>query len=369
VKPLHERRRRSAREGFSNCAYAYAAQYVYGVVSESDYTRRGSLFHRARELYIGLLWQTRQRADFEQAEAAWQQAATEMPVPFAMYQDAREIWQGWVERYELNLSTFLAVETDLVSHFGARLKLDEVHVPDADTIRVTDAKTYWQIPSAEELRTDFQTACYLAAVRKLFPGFRRREMVYDFPRYGKQVTVSLTDAELDEVDAMLESQSAAMDDADREMVYPATPGSHCGMCAASCPVVDNPDRMLARVTSATEAQDAAAYLAVLERDQERLRAALRAYTAEHGPVTTSDLTAGHFAREKRVYPLVPVAAIIKSEGLADLGLTVSESAVKRVSQSKRKYASAAERINALAVVSVETEFGVKRVKAEVAAVS
>jgi CRISPR/Cas system-associated exonuclease Cas4 (RecB family) len=336
-------------------------QYVYGLASEADYTRRGSLFHRARELYIGALWKTRQRSDFEAAETAWRQAATELPLPYAMYLDAREIWQGWTERYELNLTTFFAVETDIASHFGARLKLDEVHVPDADTIRIVDAKTYWTIPNAEELRTDFQTACYLAAVRKLFPGFRNREMVYDFPRYGKQVTVALTDAELDEVDAMLEAQTAAMAEAEAEQVYPALPGSHCGRCAASCPVADDPDRVPLRVTTAAEATEAVAYLAVMERDQSRVRAALRAFTAEHGPVGTSGLSAGHWTQERRVYPLVPVAGVLVMEGLEKLNLTVSENAVRKVTRSKRKYAAAADQINALAVVSTETEFGVKRV--------
>lgn len=359
--PSSDRRRRSAREWFAKCQYAYAGQYVHGINGENDYTRRGSLFHKAREFYIALLWKHRTKSDAILAAMAWQAAAQTMNIPWEHHEDARTMFVPWAERYELNLKTFYAVETNLMSHYGAELRMDEVHVPDADTLRIVDCKTYWRIPTQDELRGAFQTANYLGAARKLFPGFKRYEMVYDIVRYGiTSEPVSLTDAELDEVDNYHAAQTVAMDMADAAGDFTITPGSHCGMCKLKCPLMDNPMVESDRVTTAAEATRTAQRVVVAERVASLGKAALRAYTAEHGPLSAGDVEFAHRAKETTTYPLVDVADVLTEEELDNLGLTISASAVKRITGSKKKYKAAADRLAELAIVKVGTEFTGKR---------
>lgn len=359
MKPLHERRRRSARETFSNCQFAYKSIYLDEVESGNDYTRRGSLFHLAREKYIRALWQERQASDHELAESAWHESAVMMPIPHEHRADARSLFVRWSERFELSLSTFIDAETKLRSHFGADLALDELHL-DGDTLRIVDAKTFWRVPSEEELRNSYQCGNYLAAVRRLFPSFPKRVMVYDLVRFNVQISVSLSESELDEIDLQASEQDEAMArvDALPDMV-PATPGDHCRMCSLACPVVDNLKFIGTRVTTLSEARRAVQVLAATHRHQEQLQAGLRAYSELHGPVESGGIEWAHRPETRYVYPAKDVQAVL-DEAKVPFRLLMSGTAVKPLVNSKKKYTHVADQIRALAEARTTTKFFAKR---------
>jgi hypothetical protein len=359
MKPLHERRRRSAREKFQSCKASYAGDYVYEVDGQNDYTRRGSLFHDARHRYIVALWRSRQTDDHELAERAWTEASTANPIPHQHRADARSLFLRWIERFKLNLDTYVDSETELMTHYGSMLRLDEVHVVGPDHIRIIDAKTYWRIPSDEELRNELQVAFYLGAVRKLFPAFTRREFVFDMVRFGVQVTVSLSESELDEFDALAAEQDVAMAKAEVDGDYPATPGDHCRMCVLQCDAVDHALRAPARVIDGADAKRAVKHLAVLHRQQEQLQAALKVYSDFNGPVEAGGIEWAHRPETRSVYPAGPVLDVLHRDGF-DYNLLASGSSVKPLITSKRKYLSVADDIKALAVTKTATKFGPKR---------
>lgn len=359
MKPLHERRRRSARERFTACQASYAGTYIHDVEDGSDYARRGSLFHSARENYIRALWRERLTDDLELAEAAWHDSAVAMPIPHEHRADARDLFVRWRERFRLSLDTFVDVETKLRTHYGNDLAIDELHVIAPDIIRIVDAKTFWRVPSEEELRNSFQTAMYLGAVRKLFPAFTRREFVYDLVRFNVQITVSLSESELDEIDLQAIEQDEAMAAAEESGQFPATPGDHCRMCVLACQAVDVALRAPARILEASEARRAVKHLAVLHRQEEQLQAALKTYSDFNGPVEAGGIEWAHRPETRSVYPAGPVLEVLRANGL-DYNLMASGQSVKPLVTSKRKYKGVEDAIKATAITKTATKFGPKR---------
>lgn len=352
-----DNRRRSARETFAHCPYRYASEYVWGVDMNSTPARRGTTFHKARELYIRGLWQERAKADHEIAASALFEANRTLSLPHAARLDLESLWSRWIERFELNLDTFVEVESGKMSHFGAELRLDEVHAI-GDTLRIVDAKTHWRIPSQSEADESFQAAFYLAGARRLFPGFDRYELVYDYVRYGVPLKVSHGHAEMDLTDAICEEQEAAMRDAEESGLFPAQGGAHCATCLAACPIVESTDRAPVRVTSDQEAKRMVGELAAFYRAEEVRQAALRAWADEHGPVESHGISWAHRPVERHTYPARAVLAVLDAHGV-DFTPMLSASAVKPLLTSKRKYIAVQAEIQATAVTKVQTRFGPK----------
>lgn len=340
---------------FGNCPHRYAAEYVHEVENGNNVTRRGSTFHRARELYIRMLWETRQTDDLDFAVSAISRAVTELPLPFAEELDCRDLWMRFVERFTLPLSTYYACETELAI-FSTVLRYDLVVVPTPHLLILDDAKTNWNIPSQAALDSAYQPAMYLAAARRLFPGFQRYQFRFDFIRFNQFRFVEKTDAELDEIEQSIEDQDAAMGKAEAEGVFPATGGAHCGTCVVkTCPVVGNALRHGGRLTSPADASEAIREAAALHRALELREQALRAYSAEHGPVSAGGVEWSHRPVERRVYPAAKVLGVLEESG-TEFPLYLNGTAVKPLLTSRRKYKAVESSIKALAISTVKTEF-------------
>lgn len=354
MKNLAERRRRTARETFGNCRFRFAAEYIHEVDGGSDVTRRGNAWHRARALYIAALFKSQVAEDFELAEWAIQQALVEQPLPFEQETECRDLWARWTEKFRLPLAQFFAVETELPL-FDTLLRFDLVLVPDRNTLMLDDGKTNWSIPSQDALDNAFQPAFYLTAARKLFPGFQRYRFRYDFARYGAYRFVEKTNAELDAIELMIETQDKAIAEAERTGEYPATAGAHCGTCmVANCPVVSNALRY-GRVDG-HNASETVREVAALHRAIEVRQAALRAYCDEHGgSVTGGGIEWKHRPVERRQYPAVKTLEVLEKHGV-EYALYFNGTAIKPLVTSKRKYKDVEDEIKALAITAVKTEF-------------
>lgn len=359
MKPLIERRRRSAREVFSQCRARYKGEYLDGLSSDSLVARRGSTFHKAREHYIRELWRTQQAADFELAAAALAQALIELPIPYAEEQDVRDLWARWTERFELPLQQFVAVETDKLTAFSTVLRYDLVLVPSPDTLLIDDAKTSYQVPSEDALEHGFQANFYLTAARLLFPGFLRYAMRFDYIRHNAQITVELTASELDVCEAAILTQDAAMALAESTQTFPATGGAHCGYCTIDCPLVDHAAYQRSRCNSDTDAMLVADEIAALSQGIAQRREALRSYADQHGPIESSGVRWAHWPQAKTTYPAQAVIAVL-DQAKTPYALTLSLTAVKPLVTSKKKYAHVAEAIKALGTTLTFTTFGAKQ---------
>lgn len=361
MKPIHERRRRSARETFSNCAHRYHAEYIAEVESGNSVTRRGSTWHLARELYIGDLWSARLTDDFELARGAMSRAMKALPLPFAEELDCRDLWKRWIERFRLPIAEFFSCEARDLFAFGAQMRFDLVLVPSPDTLRINDAKTNWSIPSQDILDAHFQPAMYLAAARRLFPGFSRYEFEWDFIRFNQQRITMKTPAELDDVEDTLSDQDEAMSKAEESGVFGATGGSHCGTCVCrDCPVVGNALRYSPVMAGLPEAAKTVGEIAALHRAIELRQSALRAYCDDHGAVQGGGIEWAHRAVTHNRYPAAGVLAVLNDAGVT-FPLYFNGTAVKPLTTSKRKYTAIEQQIKDLAVPTTKTEFRPKTV--------
>lgn len=334
MKPLIERRQRSARETFAACQLKYKAAYIDDVDMSSDVTRRGDTFHTAREIYIRLLWSNRRTNDHELARAAVKHANIIAPLPFSLRLDVQSLWERWTERYRLNLDTF--IETEMrgrMCHYGCELRLDEVHAPTPDTLRIIDCKTNWQIPSQSALDESFQAALYLGAARRIFPGFARYEMVYDFVRYGQALTVTKSQAEMDAIDDVCSEQDHAMANAEATGFFPATGG----------------------------ALETVQKLAALHRASFLYRTALQGYCDAEGleGVESHGVRWAYRPIERTQYAAESVIAALREHGFTEQAESVklSYTAVKPYVTSKKKYKAVEPALNLLAVTTTRTEFG------------
>lgn len=361
MKPLEERRRRSAREWFANCPFAYAAYYVHELSSETTATRRGSCFHEARQRYIRSLWAQRIEADHDLAQIALTQACVLWPLPYAEWMDVRQLWARFTENYMLNLTTYYSCEDAIAGPFGADLRLDEVHVPNEDTIRAIDAKTWWRIPSQSEMAESFQTRYYLAAMRRVFPGFTRYELQYDLARYGTHSDVITADlGDLDEFEEYIAEQDLALAAAEEDGRYPAMPGAHCRYCVARCPLVEHEQAGVYRAVDSESARRIVDRLAVLHRDTETLTSVLRGFAEQSGPVESGGIEWAFRPTARATYNAAHVLAVLEEHGVA-FNLKLSATAVKPLITSKKKYVAIADEIKALAQTTVQTKFLPKRV--------
>lgn len=361
MNTFYNSRRRSARETFAVCPRRYQGEYLQGVTNESDATRRGDVFHTSRSRYIGTLAERKMTADADLADEVWRSVNADSMLPMTEYHDAVRLWQAWTERYELNLQTFYSSERAVFCKpFNCYLRMDEVHVVDADHLRIVDAKTHWRIPPVETIRESVQTGFYATGARHLYPGFQTYELVYDFVRYNQLISVTLSAAELDEWERWVTMSDEAMDMAETTGIFPPHPGEQCGTCHVACDVADHPQAVPLRLLTLEDAKAAAERIAVRDRDNDIDKEALKAWAKEHGPVAVNGIEWAHREMISRKYPAQQVLTILAASAV-QFPIWLSASALKPVLSSKAKYSSdLTSSIASLAVESKTTRFSAKK---------
>jgi hypothetical protein len=362
MKPLIERRRRSARETFAACQRKYQAEYLDGVDMASGATRRGQAWHRAAELYIASLFEGKLTEDLESAQKALSQARVETPgLTFEEFTDLEGLWNRWAPDFRLDLDRHVDIETALPV-FGTLLRLDRVQAVDSNTLRTYDAKSHWAITSQGVLDQSWQTNMYLAGMRRVFPGWQRYEMVYEFVRWGvSSEVISKTDAELDAVELSIAESDEAMSTAEDRQVFPATGGKHCGYCTiahTSCPLVQN------GYAPSLTPQDAVGRIAAHDRARSLLVEALRAHVEAYGPVEAGGVEWAHRPKTRTEYPALAVLDILTANELPKAQFRLSATAVKPI-LTTRKYAWVREQVAAQGIVkSSGTVFSGKAVSSD-----
>jgi hypothetical protein len=357
MKPLHERRRRSARETFAACRMKYRALYVDGVDMSSAATRRGNAIHLAAERYIRILWDAKLTDSSDAAQLAIEFARTHTPgLTFEEWCDCESLWARWAPDFRLDLDRFVEVESKL-EWADTLLQFDRVEMVSQNRLRITDLKTHFRIPSQSSLEASYQTHFYLAAARALFPGWAHIEMVYEFIRYGvKSEPIELTPAQLDLVEQHIRETDEAMSMAEDTNTFPATGGAPCSTCtlAISC---------LNSQKVAHGPQEIASSLAMAERVKALGMVFLKDVVDLDGPFQYNGIEWAHRPVIERRYPAAAVVDALREAELPIPGyVSLSASSIKGITESKKKYASVAETIKALAVTrSSGTTFSGKRV--------
>lgn len=351
--------RRSALEAFS-CPKRYKAIYIDGVPDESDPARRGSAFHAAAKGYAQRLIAAKQSADLELATAALQAALVESMTPPHLMAEVSSLFWRWAERFELDLDAVLLVEERQQDAEGHTWQPDLVYAFD-DVLEVRDYKTHYQAFTEAQAKAEFQARWYIWQARKLWPGFAKYRIVFEFIRWNVEVSAEFDQAEIDQTENEVLAVVGAIKEAARRDEWPAQPGAQCTYCSLICPVADHMDRMPVRILTRESAQQAAGMKLVLDQARAQLDDALRGWCQEHGPVVVGGMEFAHRPTEKKTFPIKPVLDILDVNGITP-AFDVSASTLRPYLATKR-YAFLRPDLELLATLKPGSKFSAKKVGA------
>jgi len=348
--------RRSAVETADACLYRYRQIYELGFEDTSDEARRGSAFHEAAHLYIERLAQAQQPADEDLARESLTDGFRLANTPAYLFNEVADLWWPFVERFELDLEAYLLAE-ERQAHGGYVWRPDLVYAR-PDGIEIVDFKTHWQVWPASRAKGELQARWYAWQAAQIWPGFGRYVIRFAFVRYGADVPVEFTPAEIDQVEPQVAASIARIEQARATGTWPASPGAHCGFCRLECPTVDDVRRAPVRVLDRLDAERIAGEALVLKQAVEARELALAAFCATEGAVTCNGIEYAHRPTKVLQFPIAPVMRVLTEQGITP-GFTVGKTAL-RPYLTAAKYFHVRPALEQIAVTKVETRFSARK---------
>src|SRR3990167_2444615 len=358
--------RRSALEAAA-CLYNYQQRYVLGVPDKSPAAMRGIAFHAAAFGplgYVPRLAKAGLVSDHELAAQAFREALPAEQIPAHLLPEIEEIFQPWVERFELDVDAYLLAEQQQQTA-GFTWRPDVVYARargGVSELEIVDAKTYWAMFTDAQARREFQGLFYVWCARQIWPGFGQYRFTYDFVRFGKQVSVVFTPEELALAERQVFLLASTIKQAEATNQWPATPGPHCQYCTLKCPVLDDVQNMALlpqRVESEAHAQSIASLRLVLTQAGKWADELLRSWVEREGPLEVNGIEFASRAVESVSFPVMPVVTTLQAAGIVP-DFTVSKTAIKPYLTAK-KYALVREDLLAVAKPKTTYRFGPKKV--------
>lgn len=228
---------------------------------------------------------------------------------------------------------------------------------DGDLARIRDFKTDWHLRSLSDVEEDLQLRVYAWAVKQMYPQVERFEATLDFVRHQKDRTI-----ELDLADVALAEEAiiGTIQRIQAETEWKPAPGAPCTWCAYAdrCPAVGQHADVV-RIASPEDAERVAGELAVLERQVELRKAALKDWTNVAGPVAVNGLEWGHFLSQSE--GIDDVEAFI--ERCRKIGINPMDFLTVSTQRLQKLPAKDRERLADLMVDKSRTSFRSRKVKA------
>jgi hypothetical protein len=303
----------TAAEMAADCMYAFSQRYELGTQEIPG-----------RPLHVGrLLAMTVERYQLHCFEQRVPSDVTEiLAIARKVYAEAGQgagldvldevlrVCEQYVESFNLDLDRLAGVEMWLppagiepLLLAGREVvgKVDQLGFDDDGRLAiVTDQKSNWAVPSEHEIRQSMQSRLYPVLIFHSFPDVEEVEIRFEFIRWGQVRIVRFTRAEAELERQKLEALSAQMQ---KPGARPATPGERCAYCGyvSVCPVFKTAraSGVFIVPTNEEEAHKVHETVLVLKAGLDQRRAALRAFTKEHGPIETGGERAGYFVSESR----------------------------------------------------------------------
>lgn len=303
----------TAAEMWTSCPYAFSCKYERGVGEIAGRPLLvGRLLATTVERYQLHCFENRVPSDVVEIQAIARAAYAEQGqgIPLDVLDEVLRVCEYYVESFNLDLERIAGVEMWLppTGVEPMRLagrdvvgKVDQLLFDDEGrTAIVVDQKSNWAVWSEDEAREKLQSRLYPVLIFHSFPDVEEVEVRFQFIRWGIERSVHFTRAE-----AYLEKEK--LEALSRQMQRPgprvATPGAMCAYCAyvSSCPIfrAARQNGIFILPTNEAEAKKVVETMLVLDSGLKQRRAALRAYTAEHGPVNTNGIEFGHFRTDTR----------------------------------------------------------------------
>lgn len=326
-------KRRSALEAFADCRFRWKAIYVDGVLDESAEARRGTTFHACAKHYIRALFDARESSNLDLARDAFTAGVVEAPCPAHLLSDVDHLFWSWAERFELDVDAYLLNEEQPADPDGYELRIDLAYAR-GDVLEMPDFKTHFAIWSADRVKRSFQAKFYAARARRIWPGFQTYRFVMVFVRFGVEVSVEYSQAELDRIDSQVSAIEAAQADTLTADVFHATPGDHCGYCSLPCPEVEKAARLPVRLLRRADAEKAAGELLVLQQAITARKQALETYTMLEGDVEVGGVLFHHKPVVSVKYAAASLVDTLRSHDIVPI-FTVGTTAVKSFLTAKK----------------------------------
>ncbi len=179
------------------------------------------------------------------------------------------------------------------------------------TIRISDAKTNYQISPQAEIDKNAQLRYYAWMAAQKHPQAETFVCSIDFVRHGviREVTY-----ELDDISAIEDRIIANIDRIEGDSEYKATPGAGCGWCSWSrdCPAVT--DRGPEVLLSAQDAEELAGEKVALEARKKAIDTLLKPWCTKEGAVEVNGMAVGWHKTESVGYPDADKLSSTLSEG-------------------------------------------------------
>lgn len=355
------KRRRSALEAFDGCPFRYNAIYNEGAEDKGDEANRGIAFHEIAFRYIDRLAQARTPMDAEELSLAISEGIGLSNCPTALLDEVNELAGRWGSSFELDLDAYLTAEE--------RQESDRfTWIPDLVYVRPThveilDWKTFYKGFTETQARKEFQARFYLVQALEIWPGFPEYWFTFVFVRLNYRVTIKVKPDEIESWKPQIEGILAGLEAAERSGVWPAVPGSHCGLCRLACPIVDNPARLPVRLIDVAQRDTAAGEILALEQRIKALKKALGAYVTKEGPFVLNGQLFQQAQTEAVTYPAGSVLKLLKeAAGIDPDSLTLSKTAVGKSAKGLNPDNQAA--LAKLAITKTGWRFGHKKAGAE-----
>lgn len=170
-------------------------------------------------------------------------------------------------------------------------QLDTLFVEGIDHGIVLDWKDSWALPPPTEISFIgyFQQRCYGLLVLAEYRSIEQVTLREFYPRFSEAREATIWRHNIDEITAEMSALVERFDRAVEENIWRPTPGKWCGYCTRPelCPIPD-PARNEGMITNVDQAEQVAHQLIVANAVAKKAKAALAAWSADHGPIPLKD---------------------------------------------------------------------------------
>lgn len=229
------------------------------------------------------------------------------------------------ERFRMNMQYVVGVEEKVsIDRDGNECPWDigylrgivDILEINGDHATITDHKTQFNILSDGDMDNHEQLSFYCLLIKSFYPQVEKFTVRIYFARYGvtKQSTRTMEDVVryADVVESRIQS-------IERIEEWVPIPGPTCTICEHIhlCPLAqyDKEDRDDLLIVDSASASRAAKLLRVREVQVQRIKEALRSYSAKHGAIKVSDgWSYGYVPRQSVQWPVAQTAEVFKRHG-------------------------------------------------------
>jgi len=338
------------------CPSRYERLHVLGLSDTSDPARRGSTIHAANEIYVANLAESGMASDADFAVEALHEAIVAENTPPHLVPECEHLWQGWVERFELDLGAFLEAEKrKVVGRFSFKPDYVLVH---QDELAIHDLKTHFRSINQKDANGNLQARMSAFLASKVWPGFARYTFTFHFIRLFQDVTATFEPSELDAIERQIDAHAEAITFAEQSGEYPAAPGENCAFCSFACSLVDDARRLPMRLLTPDDATRTAGEILALRQTLAAKLRALEAYAGVSGPVLVGGVEFAHRPTSKMAFPAAQVIDALRSKGADVSKIQLGKTALRAYLQSK-KWSHVTPLIQPLAIITNGTKFSSK----------